>query len=146
MLARENDIGFLLKKVHDDLDSVLNKKLSPLGVTSSQADVLRFLDQRENERTTLRDVEKYLGVSHPTVVGLINRLVEKGLVISSRDPEDGRARNLSLNPRLSLAVEKERTADRVNDVEYLLTRGFSEEEIEMLRRMLRKMLANLQNI
>lgn len=144
MTDRENDVGFIVKQIHDDLGSYLDGRLRANGLTSAQVEVIRFLSEREGERTTLRDLEEYLGVSHPTVVGLVRRLAEKGILRSDRDPKDGRARNLSLTPM----AREERigipTFEKVKEAEELLTRGFTGEERLELVRLLRRVQENLK--
>ena len=80
-------------------------------------------------------------MSHPTVVGLVSRLVEKGLLISVPDPEDKRARNLYPLPP---ADAKDEALNAIEDSEELLTRGLSPEERAELVRMLKVVRDNLQ--
>ena len=145
MTGRECDVGFIIKQINDDLGSYLDGRLRANGLTSTQVEVIRFLSDREGERTTLRDLEEYLGVSHPTVVGLVRRLTEKGIVRSDRDSRDGRARNLSLTPM----AREERigipTFEKVRQAEDMLTRGFTEAERLELVRLLRRVQENLTN-
>lgn len=145
MTQREYDVGFMIKQIHDDLGSYLDGRLRANGLTAAQVDVIRFLSEREGERTTLRDLEEYLGVSHPTVVGLVKRLVEKGIVHSKQDPRDGRAKNLSLTPK---AREKKigiPTFEKVKEAEELLTKDFTQEEQRELVQLLRRVRENLKN-
>ena len=79
-MGRESDVGFLIKLIYDAHGKVLYQRFRSEGITPAQAEVLRFVMAQGGARTTLRDVEAFLGVSHPTVVGLVSRLVEKGLV------------------------------------------------------------------
>ena len=141
-MERENDIGFLIKLIHDDLDKVLHQLFQSEGLTPAQAEVLRFVIARGGTRTTLRDVEAFLGVSHPTVVGLVSRLVEKGLRISLPDPDDGRARNLY--PQLP-AHAQGTLLNILQDSEQLLTTGLSPQEKAELARLLKQVHKNLKN-
>ena len=142
-MDRENDIGFLIKLIYDDLGRVLGRRFQATGLTPSQAEVLQFVNARSGARTTLRDVEAFLGVSHPTVVGLVQRLVEKGFLVSLPDPDDGRARNLY--PRLpdKLASDNPVAASEIVESERILAAGLSEAEQKELVRMLKIIRSNL---
>ena len=140
-LGRESDVGFLIKLIYDAHGKVLYQRFRSEGITPAQAEVHRFVMAQGGARTTLRDVEAFLGVSHPTVVGLVSRLVEKGLLISVPDPEDKRARNLYPLPP---ADAKDEALNAIEDSEELLTRGLSPEERAELVRMLKVVRDNLQ--
>ena len=140
-MGRESDVGFLIKLIYDAHGKVLYHRFRSEGITRAQAEVLRFVMAQGGARTTLRDVEAFLGVSHPTVVGLVSRLVEKGLLISVPDPEDKRARNLYPLPP---ADAKDEALNAIEDSEELLTRGLSPEERAELVRMLKVVRDNLQ--
>lgn len=140
-MGRESDVGFLIKLIYDAHGKVLYQRFRSEGITPAQAEVLRFIMAQGGARITLRDVEAFLGVSHPTVVGLVSRLVEKGLLISVPDPEDKRARNLYPLPP---ADAKGEALDAIEDSEDLLTRGLSPEERAELVRMLKVVRDNLQ--
>ena len=88
-MDRENDIGFLIKLIYDDLGRVLGRRFQATGLTPSQAEVLQFANSRSGARTTLRDVEAFLGVSHPTVVGLVQTSYYLSFTIGSTALSDG---------------------------------------------------------
>lgn len=140
-MGRENDVGFLIKLIYDDHGKVLYQRFRSEGITPAQAEVLRFVMTQGGARVTLRDVEAFLGVSHPTVVGLVSRLVEKGLLISVPDPDDRRARNLYPLPP---ADAKGQSLDAIEDSEEPLTRGFTPEERAELVRLLKMVRENLK--
>ena len=45
-MNRENDVGFMIKQIHDDLGRYLNQRLKSEGITSAQAEVLHFVGAR----------------------------------------------------------------------------------------------------
>ena len=140
-MNRENDVGFMIKQIHDDLGRYLNQRLKSEGITSAQAEVLHVVGARAGERTTLRDVEEFLGVSHPTVVGLVRRLCEKGLLRSEQDPADGRARNLSV---IAQRGESPDQGEAVLCREDMLSEGVTKDEREQLVKLLRRVRKNLR--
>ena len=64
------------------------------GLTITQSRVLGFLAHHQN-RATQKEIEDFLNVSHPTVVGIINRLEQSGFVERLSDPGDRRSRIVS---------------------------------------------------
>ena len=70
------------------------------------------------EGGTVTDLKNYLGVTHQTAQGLVRRLAEKGLLESSRSPQDGRCQVLSITPAGREAAgrmiqSRERTGDKL---------------------------------
>lgn len=143
-MMRQGDIGMLIKGINDQIERRANLRFRPFGLTLAQMRVLFYLRDREGERTTLRDIEEYFGVSHPTVTGILRRMEAKGLVTGEPDGADRRCRAVRLagSEALDMAL-REMPPDRL---EPMLTRGLSEEECRQLRRYLAVVLRNVQGI
>ena len=89
-----------------------------------------------------KQIGKELEISHPTVVGLVQRLETKGFVESFTDEKDRRIKMVRLTER---AYEHQHFMEtRFREKEKLMTRGMSEEEVQELIRLLRKLHANLE--
>lgn len=84
-------IGFLLKQIHDNMDRHANRNLKPQGLTFSQMRLLVLLYVRPSAPSQ-KELEEQMGVTHPTVVGLIKRLEGKGLVRCGFDSRDKRVK------------------------------------------------------
>ena len=92
---------------------------------------------------SLKQIEKELEISHPTVVGLVQRLETKGFVESFTDEKDRRIKMVLLTER---AYEHQHFMEtRFREKEKLMTRGMSEAEVQELIRLLRKLHTNLEN-
>ena len=81
--------------------------------------------------------------SHPTVIGLIDRLQEKDMVIRVVDEDNHKYKNILLTPKAIDVLEKRKKHHEV--MEDLLVKGMSEDEIKELRRLLDKVYDNMQN-
>ena len=82
MSAEGEPIGYLLARIHSNMDRRANNNLKASGMTFSQMRLLHFLFKQGEATPSQKDIEDFLQVSHPTVVGLIQRLEAKELVRS----------------------------------------------------------------
>ena len=107
----KNDVGYLIKRIHDKLAVRADAELKQYHLTMSQGRVFLYLSSRGGQATQ-KEIETFLGVAHPTVVGLVSRMEQSGYV-TCWPCEDGRNKNVKL-----------------------LVSPFSPEEREQLRKLL----------
>lgn len=115
------------------------KQIQALGVHPGQLPILGVL--RKKEGVSQREVAKLLHIKPPTVTVTLQRLEKSGFVYRQPDPEDQRISRIYL-------TEKGKNADKeieglIQDNEKILTRGFSEEEQEQLKRLFQRLVENL---
>lgn len=91
--------GTLLKQIHNIMEKNANNILREQDLTISQSGVLILLDEKKGKMASFKDLEKDFGVSQPTMVGIINRLVQKDLVEITTDSEDKRIRRAHLTQK-----------------------------------------------
>ena len=96
MSAEGEPIGYLLARIHSNMDRRANNTLKASGMTFSQMRLLHFLFKQGEATPSQKDIEDFLQVSHPTVVGLIQRLEAKELVRSGFDSQDRRVKSVYL--------------------------------------------------
>lgn len=134
-------LGFLLKRIHDNIDRLANRNLKPSGLTYSQMRLLEYVASRAQTPPSQREVEEYLRVSHPTVVGLIKRLEAKGMVRCGFDSADRRVKSVYLTE------EGRANLDRMHRhrqwVEGRLIQGMTQQQVEDLHELLKKVLQNV---
>ena len=87
---------FLMKMVSDRADTIFAQRVGKLRVTAPQCRLLMYLDSQGGEPVSQRELEHYLGVSHTTVKGLLQRLEEKGYVRTAFDSADKRVKHAYL--------------------------------------------------
>jgi len=140
--AMENkDIGFIIKSISEILDKKFNKRLRTMGITCSQMRILSYLFEHRGQDVTQRQLENYLRISHPTTVGLINRLKGKGFVICKMSEKDRRQKIIALKEPTD---DQRRKFERQKiQHERSMLEGFSEEEEEELKRLLNKLYTNV---
>lgn len=137
-------LGFILKQIHDKFQKDLNLLNKKEDITASQSVVLWNLYRHSDKITTQKQLQEHLQLAHPTVIGLLKRLEEKGLVEISTNQDDKRCRNISLT-QTALAKQEE-IRKRRETCEKIICKGMSEEEVETLRRLLGIVLNNLDEL
>lgn len=68
----------------------------PEGITFTEYDVLFNLSRQPERRSRIRELNKHLLLSQPSVSRLIDRLVARGLVEKLADPDDARGTIVAL--------------------------------------------------
>lgn len=98
-MPKNYSCGTLLKQIHDIMEKNANNILREQELTISQSGVLVLLDEKEGKTASFKELEKDFGVSQPTMVGILNRLVQKDLVEVLTDSEDKRIRKAHLTQK-----------------------------------------------
>jgi DNA-binding MarR family transcriptional regulator len=144
-MSEKNDIsdrkvGYLLKLVNDRLRTKADANLLEHDLTLSQSRILRFLSHHEGTATQ-KEIEDHLGVSHPTVVGLIARLKEKGFVECSTDKKDRRNRIITITAK-AISLEEE-MGKLIDSNEQKMLSALSDQQIMVLKSALETIFENL---
>lgn len=109
-----------------------NNHLRESGLTAEQADSLLFFEK--NSGATITDLKDYLGVSHQTARGIVQRMTEKNVLALTVSPDDGRCRIVSITSKgeillrtlhqnginTGISITKEMTADEKKDFARLI--------------------------
>ncbi len=135
------EVCYLMKQISDRLRASVDMNAKKYGITFTQLRVLNFIESRGGE-TTQKEIEDHLGVSHPTVVGLVIRLEKSGFLYCYMDESNRRNKNCCVTRRGKDTVEA-MTQERLN-MEKRLVQGISETEQRELKRLLRTLLRNLE--
>ena len=139
---KNRDIGYYIKTINDKLKVRADADLKDRDLTLAQSRILRYLDECGG-KTTQKEIERYMEVTHPTVVGIISRMEQKGYLVCWMDPEDKRNKIVSLTEKSS-ALSKE-MKNHVEETERKMLRSFSEEQVHQLLEMLSVIYQNLND-
>ena len=126
------DVGYLIKSINDKLTVKVDAELKQFNLTMSQCRVFLYLSSRGGQGTQ-KEIETFLGVSHPTVVGLVSRMEQNGYV-TCWPCEDGRNKYVKLTPQAE-AIDKD-MQENMHANEEMLLAPLSPEEREQLRDLL----------
>lgn len=136
-----DSVPVLIKKINDLFRLKADTMMKKMNLTFSQMRVLDFL-VRNNGTARQKELEEHLQVSHPTVVGLVQRLEANGYVTTYLDPCCQRNKIISITKKAEenrLFMEKE----RLDGLATLFDDFSKEEETEFLR-LLEKLYINIR--
>lgn len=133
----------LIKKASLEFDKIANPILQEHNLTGAQYKIVKYLLMHKDENVRQIDIEKYYSLTHPTAIGLLDKLEEKGFVNREVNPNDGRSRIITLT---DMALSKQDELIEVGDLlENKLTCGLSEKERKQLIGLLEKLLVGIEN-
>lgn len=134
-------IGYLIKSINDKLKVKADEEMKGFGLTFSQSRVLGYLNMNGGQATQ-KEIEDFLEVSHPTVVGIVSRMERSGFLTTWFDTKQQRSKMVAL-------TEKARTVGEDMDAmiqhqESELLEGLSQEDAKTLERILSTIYQNLR--
>jgi len=136
-----NALGPLLGRCGHLARERMDARLAPYGVTPAQIHVILYL-HRHGGSAPQCDVTGHLKVKPSTAVGILDRMVEKGLVERSVSETDARRKHITLTEK---GREQQEVFRRVfRETEELIRGGLSDEEQETLLTLLKRAMTNLE--
>ena len=140
IILQKEHLGYYFKKINEAFVSRRNKALKESGLTSTQMDFLVYMFR--HGETTQRELEVYFGLSHSTVIGIVQRLADKGYIVVEKCENDKRQRNLLLTEKAQ-QMKKDAVKRREND-QKKFEKYMTREEISNLTEELKKVYDILQ--
>ncbi len=134
----EKDIGYLLKVINDKMRSRSDADLKSHNLTMTQSRVMAYVSSRGG-KSTQKEIEKFLQVSHPTVVGIVSRMEQGGYLTTTMV---GRDKYVSLTHK-AMSVWEDMHSN-IKKCEARLVKGLSGQEIAELRKTLLVIYNNLK--
>lgn len=140
----KDNISFIVKHISVGVDRYVNNELKEFGLTLTQMRVMGFIKHRGELDTSFSNIEEFLSVSHPTVIGIIKRLEQNGFVIVNTPTTDKRVRLVSL-------TDKHKDLFKSFDESQLRLEGklvsnLTDKEIANVKNCLNVMLSNLHTL
>ena len=136
-------IGFIIKLINDSILVQVNSFLKPYEVTLRQLRILGYLHDNKDKLVTQKELEEELQVSHPTVVGILQRLEKKGLIKTFLNPNKKTMKIVTLieyEAKLfkNINTEKEKFENK-------LLAGFTDDEKVQLEEFLIRLHRNINS-
>ena len=135
-----DDILHVIKIISERIQRSADFDLSKIGLTLAQWRVIAFISSSQ-ETVSQKDLEKYMGVSHPAIVGTLKRLAAKEILYSELDSTDKRIK------RVFLTAYGKELCNKVSyfrqQMEDKLTKGFDKSETILLHQLLGRVKSNI---
>lgn len=133
-MSKNYSCSTLLKQIHDIMEKNANNILREQELTISQSGVLVSLDEKEGKTASFKELKKDYGVSQPTMVGILNRLVQKDFVEVLTDSEDKRIKKAHLTQKGSDKCKE--GYKHMNSAEEQLLKSLTDDEKKEFNRLL----------
>ncbi len=133
-------VGYLIKQINDKIRARADANLRADDLTLAQSRVLKFLNAHGGVAAQ-KEIEAFLGVSHPTVVGIVARMERSGYLCAETDETDRRNKLVSLTERARLWNAQMSDVTEKHEAQMLST--LTPEQIDALTAMLITILENL---
>lgn len=138
----ESNIGFLVSDAHRLVTAVVDKVMSPLGLTRSQLRVLLYLMRKDG--CTQVELAEQLGIGKVAMGGLLDRLEEKKLIKRKENEKDRRAKHIFLTREVEKLYAP--MLDLGGDLMDRLLKGFSPAERKQFAQQLELFNLNCRDI
>lgn len=116
-----------------------NNNLKNINLTAEQADALIFF--LENPGSSIRDLSRYLSITHQSASGIVKRLCEKDALTMTPSVRDGRCSVVHLTEKGQELIRQVKE-NGTHTGEKILS-GMSADEKDQFERLLDKALANI---
>ncbi|TMW70130.1 MarR family winged helix-turn-helix transcriptional regulator [Alteribacter natronophilus] len=126
-------VGHLLKNKY-------NANLSELGLTSAQASVLYILFHEGEQKQS--ELQRRMYVKGSTMNGIVESMLKHGLIEKEAGEEDRRTKMIRITEKGRKLEEK--FMKKLEELEALLTEGFSDEENQIMVSWMKRMQENLK--
>ena len=137
-------IGYKIRLIHNQIHKRMEAKKQenekePL--TGMQRWTLGFLRDHDGKDIYQKDIETEFSVSRATASNMLAVMERKGLVRRETVEHDARLKKLVLTDKAR--TMEERSEQDMREMEALLEKGLSDEEVKDLKKYLDRMLLNL---
>ena len=138
-----NDVRILSHQIHRWIENAPNKKKID-SVTGANAWIIGYISDKtdNNEDVFQKDLESCFEITRSTASKVVNLMVEKGLIERQSVPWDARLKKLVLTDR-AREVNKLMIED-FTEVEKILSKGFTEQEMEQFFDYIHRMQKNMK--
>jgi DNA-binding MarR family transcriptional regulator len=140
----DESAAYLMRRILTLIAGEVDEALEPRGLTSAQW--VPLLKLHMGDATTVAELARECQLDAGAMTRLLDRLEAKGLLARVRSLQDRRVVNLELTPEGREAAKE--IPDVLCKVQNAFLQGFSVQEWQQLKELLRKVLANglaLQN-
>ncbi|MBE6064639.1 MarR family winged helix-turn-helix transcriptional regulator [Clostridium cochlearium] len=139
MFDLDTCLGFITNNVAKEIAECFNDRLNLVGITRVQWIALYYLG--EGETISQCELAEKMGIKASSVARLIDRMEREEYVLRKRSQEDKRRVDLYITDKGKKLREK--LLPEGEKMSKLVSKGISDEEIEIFKKVLKKMSINL---
>lgn len=144
-MKRSSTVGYKIRLIHNQIHKRMEAKRQEneegLTLTGMQRWTMGFLVDHEGEDIYQRDIEAAFSVSRATASNMLQVMERKGLIKRVSVEHDARLKKLLLTEDARSMLE--RVERDVNEMEEMLIKGMSKEEVAVLMSYLDRIIGNL---
>lgn len=140
-MYNNNSLAPMLRRCVHLARAGMEARLSRYDVTPAQSHVLLYLFGHGGQSPQC-EVTEFLKVKPSTANGILDRMVEKGLVVRSVSGSDARRRLITLTEKG--CQQRALFEQGIRESETVMVRGFTPQETEQFREFLERIIRNLE--
>ncbi|MBR2544782.1 MAG: MarR family transcriptional regulator [Erysipelotrichaceae bacterium] len=139
-MKKNDDIGYLIHQIDNRIKTNIDNHFKVHDLTFSQSQVLHLLEKNGGSMSQ-KQLQTEMNVSHPTMVGLVQRLESNSFVTTETDKQDRRNKIVMITEEaLNFKNELIRSKEELHEAMFS---SFTEDEMDTLKEMLHKILDNI---
>lgn len=135
-----DSLDFLLHRVMLAHRALIRHKMQEVGLHRGQPPVLFALQERDGMANS--EMAEFLHITPATLTNKVKRMEKAGLVVRRRDPEDERISRIYFTEKGRSIMNE--LHDAVMEREESMLVGFTDEEAELLKSQIRRVLKNIE--
>jgi len=135
---RPRRIAFLLAQLGSDASAAFDQALAPLGITASEAGLLRLIGR--NPGISQKAASEHLGVGPSRVVAVLDRLERRGHVERRRSATDRRSHEIHLTASGEKLLAQLRPIAQAHEAAF--TQGLDDDDLDRLAHYLETIAAH----
>ncbi len=141
--GKDNEIGFLIRRLGNEIRKRkrINEIFGGNSLTMLQCWVLGYLINNTDRDVYQRELETNLNIGKSTLTEVLHLMEKNDLVRRKQVKEDKRLKKIVLTEK-SMQINEE-ISRNIAETESRLREGISDEDIEIFKRTIKKMISNI---
>lgn len=129
----------ILRKVNIQIK--INKKEFPKSLTQIQ--IINYIVENKNKDVYQKDFEEKLNLRRATISGVLKTMEKNNLIERTSNVLDARSKKIKLNKKVKDKISYD--CKKISEIEEILTKDISEEELKLFQNVINKMKYNIIN-
>lgn len=143
-MDRREHIGFELRLIQNLICETMkeNRERDGARITQLQHWIIRYLDDHQDRDVYQKDLEEAFQTSRATISNTLQVMERNGMITRTSVEQDARLKKLGLTEE-TLEFTR-RAKENVEQMELLLRKGMSDEEVSLFMELLHRIQHNLE--